>query len=294
MRINNLYQFLLLLALGLVLSGCLAADLPKHERPLSYTTVKELEERGFSQSSPILIRIFKKEAKLEVWKQGNSGAFSFFKTYDICNWSGDLGPKLKQGDRQAPEGFYTIRPHQMNPWSKYYLSFNLGYPNKYDASFGRTGNFLMVHGGCRSAGCYAMTDENIAEIYALAREAFNGGQAEFQVQAFPFKMDDETLASHSGHKWFDFWQNLKIGYDAFEQSRSPLKIDVCSRKYIINASFDVESKHIDSKAPCPPFSTFPELESSTVSASVVEQISAESVGSTTLNAFQNSTNNHPQ
>ena len=93
-----------------------------------------------------------------------------------------------QGDRQAPEGFYTVTKAQMNPNSSLYLAFNLGYPNLYDRANRRTGDFLMVHGKCRSAGCYAMTDGLIEEIYALAREAFIGGQETIQVHALPFRM----------------------------------------------------------------------------------------------------------
>ena len=116
---------------------------------------------------------------MEIWKQNRDGEYALLKTYPICRWSGDLGPKKKQGDRQAPEGFYTITPGQMNPNSNYYLAFNTGYPNAYDRAWGYTGSELMVHGDCSSRGCYAMTDEQIQEIYALARESFFGGQKSF-------------------------------------------------------------------------------------------------------------------
>ena len=145
--------------------------------------------------SPMLVRLFKQEAELEVWKQNRSGRFALLKTYPICRWSGDLGPKVREGDRQAPEGFYAITPAQMNPTSAYYLSFNTGYPNAYDKALGHTGSELMVHGDCSSRGCYAMTDEQIAEIYALGREAFFGGQTSFQFQAYPFRMTPINMAS---------------------------------------------------------------------------------------------------
>src|SRR6267154_4940936 len=133
----------------------------------------------------LLVRLFKQEAELEVWKQDRSGRFALLKTYPICRWSGDLGPKVREGDRQAPEGFYAITPAQMNPQSNYYLSFNTGYPNAFDSALGRTGSQLMVHGDCSSRGCYAMTDEQISEIYSLGRESFFGGQRSFQLQAYP-------------------------------------------------------------------------------------------------------------
>ena len=125
-----------------------------------------LGKKGMDAQAPIFIRIFKEESELEVWKQRDDGRFYHFKTYPICNWSGDLGPKVKQGDRQAPEGFYTVTREQMNPDSNYHLAMNLGYPNAYDRSQRRTGEFLMIHGKCKSAGCYAMTDALIEEIYA--------------------------------------------------------------------------------------------------------------------------------
>src|SRR4029078_9846180 len=82
-------------------------------------------------AAPILIRTYKKEAELEVWKKDRTGRFVLLKTSPICRWAGQLGPKRTQGDRQTPEGFYTIMPKQLNPNSAYYLSFNIGYPNSY-------------------------------------------------------------------------------------------------------------------------------------------------------------------
>lgn len=135
----------------------------------------QLEHKHMSKESPILVRLFKEEAELEVWKKDSSGRFALLKTYPICRWSGELGPKIREGDRQAPEGFYTVTPGQMNPNSHSYLSFDIGYPNAFDRAYGRTGGDIMVHGDCSSRGCYAMTDEQISEIYALAREVPGAG-----------------------------------------------------------------------------------------------------------------------
>src|SRR5262249_37074572 len=174
------------IAAAITLAGCSGdpAGSDRHLQPLSERMLAELKARKMEKESPILIRIFKEEAELEVWKQNNSGRFALLRTYPICRWSGELGPKIKTGDRQAPEGFYTITPGLMNPNSSYYLAINTGFPNAYDRANGRTGALLMIHGGCSSAGCYAMTDEQIAEIYALAREAFFAGQTSFQLQAY--------------------------------------------------------------------------------------------------------------
>ncbi len=188
------------------------------------------------KDSPILVRIFKEEAELEVWKKNRDGEFALLKTYPICRWSGDLGPKMKEGDRQAPEGFYTITPGQMNPNSNYYLAFNTGYPNAYDRAWDRTGSELMVHGDCSSRGCYAMTDEQIQEIYALARESFFGGQKDFQFEAFPFRMTALNMAKHRNNPNFAFWKMIKEGYDHFEATHQEPKVAVCEKRYVFDAA----------------------------------------------------------
>lgn len=195
-----------------------------------------LGRKGMDQGAPIFIRIFKEESELEVWKARDDGRFYHFKTYPICNWSGKVGPKREQGDRQAPEGFYRVSQNQMNPNSNYHLAFNIGYPNAYDRSLQRTGQYLMVHGDCKSAGCYAMTDALIEEIYALAREALRGGQESFDVHAFPFRMTNANMARHNGDPNFGFWRTLKQGYDFFELYRIPPTVAVCERRYVVNVS----------------------------------------------------------
>ena len=202
------------------LSGCNTDGvLPMSEkaaRPLPPKLVAEIESKSMDKESPILVRVFKEESELEVWKQDRTGRFALLKTYPICRWSGELGPKIKEGDRQAPEGFYTITPGQMNPNSAYYLSFDLGYPNAFDRAHGRTGAQLMVHGDCSSRGCYSMTDEQISEIYALGRDSFFGGQKSFQVQAYPFRMTAQNMAKHRNSPHLAFWKMLKKGNDHFE------------------------------------------------------------------------------
>lgn len=189
-----------------------------------------LAAKGLKYGAPIYIRIFKTSAKLEVWVQ-NQSSFQLFKTYDICAFSGDLGPKTKTGDGQAPEGFYFVGPGNLNPWSSYHLSFNIGYPNAYDRAQGYTGSALMVHGRCVSIGCYAMTDKYINEIYALAHAAFKGGQPFFRVHIFPFELEDETLSQYKGHKWYAFWKNLQEGYDFFNAYKYPPNVVVKNGVY---------------------------------------------------------------
>ena len=227
------------IAAAIALAGCDTDGTPsvggRHLQPLSDRMVAEIENKNMEKELPILVRIFKEESELEVWKEDKTGRFALLKTYPICRWSGDLGPKIKEGDRQAPEGFYTITPGLMNPNSSYYLAINTGFPNAYDRANGRTGGFLMIHGDCSSRGCYAMTDEQIAEIYALARELFFGGQKSFQIQAYPFRMTPINMAKHRNSPHMAFWKMLKQGYDHFEVTRLEPKVDVCEKRYVFDA-----------------------------------------------------------
>ncbi len=239
----------------LLVAGCNQfANIPKHLRPLSSGTQVLLEDKGMEKDSPILLRIFKQDAELEVWKKRKeTGKFALLRKYDICKWSGELGPKFREGDRQAPEGFYTITPAQMNPNSSYHLSFNLGFPNRYDRAHGRTGSHLMVHGACSSRGCYSMTDDQIQEIYTLARLAFQGGQRSFQVQAFPFRMTPANMAANRKSPHIEFWRMLKEGHDHFQVTGQPPKIDVCSKRYVFNAVPQAGVK-FNATAECPDIS----------------------------------------
>ncbi|MFC0244675.1 hypothetical protein ACFOLL_08355 [Falsochrobactrum ovis] len=236
------------------LAGCqgsTVADLGmRHETPLPNKIVAKMKAKGMSRHSPILVRIFKEENVLEVWKQKNNGKYDQIASYEICKWSGKLGPKFIEGDRQAPEGFYTVRPAQMNPTSQYYLAFNMGFPNAYDRVNERTGQHLMVHGACSSSGCYSMTDESVSEIYAFGRDAFRGGQRDFQIQAFPFRMTNANMARYRNDPNFEFWKMLKQGYDAFEATKTPPKVDVCEKRYVFNAV--PEGETLDPAGACPP------------------------------------------
>ncbi|WP_376985180.1 hypothetical protein [Bosea sp. R86505] len=207
----------------------------RHHIPIPAATYALMSEKGMSKDQPILIRSYKKESELEVWKRKANGQYALLKTYPMCRWSGQLGPKIREGDRMAPEGFYAISPAQMNPNSAYYVSFNMGYPNAYDRAHGRTGAHLMVHGACSSAGCYSMTDDQMGEIYALVREAHNGGQRTVQMQALPFRMTPENLAKHRLDSNIAFWKNLKEGTDYFEVTGDEPQVAVNGGRYVFNA-----------------------------------------------------------
>jgi murein L,D-transpeptidase YafK len=227
------------LASALALAGCYGDEgyqIPTRAmKELSPEMLVLLDQKNMPKDSPILVRVFKEESELEVWKQTTAGRYELLKVYPICRWSGELGPKKVQGDRQAPEGFYSITPGLMNPNSNYYLAINIGFPNAYDKANNYSGAFLMIHGDCSSAGCYAMTDEQIGEIYSLARESFLGGQKEFQIQAYPFRLTAVNLARHRNNPNMPFWKALKEGNDHFEVTHLEPKVDVCDRHYVFDA-----------------------------------------------------------
>ena len=212
-------------------------------------TLGRMESLNMDRVAPILVRIYKEENTLEIWKQDRTGKFALLNTYPICKFSGRLGPKVVEGDHQAPEGFYDIAQNQMNPNSSEFLAFNTGYPNTFDRSLGRTGSFLMVHGGCQSVGCYAMTDYAMEEIYGLLDEAFKGGQQKIQLEAFPFRMTAENLARHAGDPNMPFWQMLKTGSDAFSADGRPPLVAVCDQRYVFNPILPGD---LDPSGPCPP------------------------------------------
>jgi murein L,D-transpeptidase YafK len=212
------------------------------------STLRQIESLNMERAAPILVRIYKEEGTLEIWKQDRTGQFVLLSTYPICKYSGKLGPKVVEGDRQAPEGFYDITSDQMNPNSSEHLAFNIGFPNAFDRSLGRTGSFLMVHGGCRSVGCYAMTDGAMEEIYGLVYEALRGGQETVQVQAFPFRMTVDNLARHAEDPNAPFWEMLKVGSDVFLATGRPPTVAVCDQRYVFNP---VVTGDFDPNASCP-------------------------------------------
>ena len=221
-----------------------------------------LRQKKMPKYSPIVVRVFKEEAELEVWKQDTNGLFQILKIYPICRWSGDLGPKLEEGDRKAPEGFYTITPELMNPNSNFYLAINVGYPNSFDKANKRDGSLLMIHGDCSSSGCYAMTDEQISEIYSLARDSFQGGRPSFQVQTYPFRLTPANLARHRNNPNLAFWKMLKIGNDHFEATHLEPKVDVCDRRYVFDAQAAPNSPNplvFNPTGKCPAFVVNPKI-----------------------------------
>ncbi len=252
--LRNILGVVAIAAVALVLAGC-SDLLPRNStaravQPMKQSLISALNAIGSTPAAPMMIRVFKQSNEFEVWKQTSSGQFKLLKTYAICAWSGTLGPKITEGDRQAPEGFYTITPGLMNPNSNYYLAFNTGFPNKFDKSWGRTGANLMVHGDCSSAGCYSMTDESVNEIFMLARETFAGGNTTIQMQIFPFRMTPKNLAAVHDNPNMPFWMDIKEGYDRFELSHTPPKWDVCNKTYVFDLG-NPDGSPLDPAAACP-------------------------------------------
>ncbi len=242
-----------------VLAGCNEVHDSRAAQPLSGEMLALMQEKGVTPQAPMLIRAYKKEAEFEVWKMRPDGSYGFLKTFPICRWSGQLGPKTHEGDRQAPEGFYSITPAMMNPNSAYYLSLNMGYPNAYDRAHGATGGAIMVHGVCSSAGCFSMTDAQIAEIYALARESFAGGQHAIQMQSYPFHMTVQNLAKYRLDPNMPFWKELKKGNDHFEARKADVGVAVCGGHYVFDAK-SANGQPLDAEAACPPLKLDPEIE----------------------------------
>lgn len=194
----------------------------------------QIAAAGLVYDAPVFVRIFKESSELELWmKPEKAEGYQLFRTWKIATYSGTLGPKLREGDRQAPEGFYEVTKRQLNPKSNFHLSFNIGYPNAYDQAHQRTGSFIMVHGNNVSIGCFAMTDPVIEEIYLIVEAALAAGQNQVPVHCFPFRMTPERMATASAEAspWVPFWQELQAGYEAFETSRKPPEMRVQGGRY---------------------------------------------------------------
>jgi murein L,D-transpeptidase YafK len=195
---------------------------------------ERLQRAGVRLGAPAFIRVFKLESELELWLE-KDGRYVLFATYPICLWSGRLGPKLEEGDRQAPEGFYTVGKEQLNPDSRWHRAFNLGFPNAFDTAQGRTGSLIMIHGGCASIGCFAMTNPVVDELWRLVTAALDGGEPRVPIHVFPFRMTAANVAARGDNRWGDFWKDLKAGYDAFEKDRIPPAISVCRGRYAVES-----------------------------------------------------------
>ncbi len=240
--------------------------LPLPGTPDVAKTAERLAAKGFASGAPMMLRIFKSESELEVWME-KDGRYELFATYPICHWSGTLGPKQREGDKQTPEGFYTITSRQLHHVGRWPRSLNLGFPNAFDQAMGRSGSYILVHGGCSSVGCFAMTNPVIGEIYGLATAALRGGQRHIPAHVFPFRMTEKNIAKNSKSEWAGFWANLKEGYDSFERTRQPPRVSVCESRYHIEDASPQEAGAPNPLAVCG--ATVAALRSSDPSAQLV-------------------------
>ncbi|MDP4624337.1 MAG: murein L,D-transpeptidase [Akkermansiaceae bacterium] len=230
-------SFFLLLTLALLPScGDKAKGQAKEKeikQRIGKTMEQALKEKDLTLGSPVFIRAFKEERVLELFVENiKSGNYELFRSYKIAAASGELGPKLAEGDGQVPEGFYFVPPSAMLPTSRYHLAFNIGYPNEFDKANDRTGSFIMIHGSNVSIGCLAMTNEKIEEIYTLCNAAHNGGQRFFRVHIFPFRMTEARMQKAAADPNLAFWKNLKTGYDLFEKNKVPPDVSVKDKQYV--------------------------------------------------------------
>jgi len=204
--------------------------LPLADTPDVGRLAERLQAAGAKSGAPMLMRIFKETSELEVWLE-TGDRFHLFATYPICHWSGTLGPKLREGDKQTPEGFYTITNRQLRHLGRWPRAINLGYPNAFDRAHNRNGSYILMHGGCSSVGCFAMTNPVMSEIYGLAKAAIRDGQRHVPVHVFPFRMTDAALAARSEHPWHGFWSTLQPAYTSLERTGRPPRVSVCEGQY---------------------------------------------------------------
>jgi len=213
---------------------------------------QRITEKGVAQDAPLFIRVFKAESEMEVWTGDESGNYTLFATYPICYWSGTLGPKQKEGDKQAPEGFYTITMEQsIHKGTRWPKSLNVGYPNAFDKVNLRSGSYILIHGGCASIGCFAMTNKVSQEVYKLATDALDAGQPHIPIHVFPFRMTEANLAKYDAPQWRSFWANLKEGHDLFERTHRPPRVSVCGPRYVFSSASRMEAANPGPLDVCP-------------------------------------------
>ena len=190
----------------------------------------ELAEKGFQLGAPAFIRIFKADSSLEMWML-RGGRFELYRRYTICKWSGVLGPKLHEGDRQSPEGVYYVTGGDLIVNRRWHRAMNVGFPNARDEALGLTGSGILIHGKCTSIGCFALTDGVVEDVFEIVQAALDAGQPRIPVHIFPFALTREKLASTEHAEWSDFWKQLKRGHDLFLRDRLPPRVFVCNGQY---------------------------------------------------------------
>jgi len=204
---------------------------------------KTLAEHAISRDGVMIyLRAFKTEKIIEVWAKNNKDSvFVPVKTFPICEISGNIGPKRRSHDLQVPEGFYHIS--DINPYSKYYLSMQINYPNASDSIRGvqgHLGNLIFIHGDCISSGCIAITNERIKELVVYCMKAYQCGQNEIALTIYPARLNDakysalKSVYSKDKDK-ISLWNDLKKSYDLFE-----LKKKAASLKFLTDGTHNIQ------------------------------------------------------
>lgn len=204
--------------------------LPAEEPEIPSELEAAMEADGFRLGAPAFIRIFKADSSLEMWVLKN-GRFELFRRYAVCKWSGVLGPKLAEGDKQSPEGVYFITGGDLMVNARWHRAMNVGFPNQRDRALGLTGSGILIHGKCSSIGCFALTDDIVEDVYEIVEAALEAGQPRVPVHVFPFELTREKLAEQAGHEWSDFWRELKRGHDLFLRDGLPPRTFICAGRY---------------------------------------------------------------
>ncbi len=175
-------------------------------------------------------RVFKREQIMELWAADSAHhRYKLIKSYHIVKLSGQLGPKRVEGDFQVPEGYYFI--NQYNPYSNFYLSYKISYPNKSDSILGIKGNYggqIFVHGDSLTIGCMPMSNPVIKELYWCNIQAQDNKDTNYHIpiHIYPCRMTANNWKFLNKYYNYDkekikFWGNLQAGYNYFELMRTP-------------------------------------------------------------------------
>jgi murein L,D-transpeptidase YafK len=191
---------------------------------------RAFEKRGLKLGSPVFIRVYKQTSEMELWVEKGS-RYVLFKTFGICRWSGRLGPKYYEGDRQSPEGLYRITSRDLIVNARWDRAMNINYPNSFDVMNGRGGSSILIHGKCGSIGCFAIQDRNVEEVYAAVRAALEGGQAYIPVLSLPFRFSSLAPSRQDTLQMNEFWADLRRADLLFDRDRLPPSAWICDGRY---------------------------------------------------------------
>jgi len=220
--------------------------------PAAVSLSEKFKQKGLLLGAPVFLRIYKSTSEIELWVQ-QGPRFVLAQTYGICRWSGLIGPKMTEGDRQSPEGLYHITAQGLIANLRWHRAMRLNYPNSYDVTNGRTGSGILIHGKCHSVGCFAIEDGNVEEVYEAVDAAFKAGQARIPVLSLPFRFGKLAEESSTPAELGEFWTDLRHADLMFNRDRIPPAALLCnSRYYFVDRRGD-ERRHFEHPAGCQPF-----------------------------------------